>query len=30
MNAVDKSGRDTTVPVHATGAFGRVCCGVVF
>jgi len=28
MNAVEKSGRDTIVPMRATGAFGR--CGVVF
>ena len=26
MNAVEKSGRDTIVPVHATGK----CCGVMF
>ena len=30
MNAVEKSGRDTIVPMHATGAFGCRCCGVVF
>ena len=28
MIAVEKSGRDTIVPMRATGAFGR--CGVVF